>query len=90
VKFSEDETSLDNTADMFALVSQVNDYYSRMMNCMMQHVQHQMTVGYMVISASVSSSADGRLIVIRGMPVRIYSEGGDSNSQGIHHSNNYT
>jgi hypothetical protein len=66
--------------DLFALSSPFNDYYGRMMDCMMQHVQHQMTIGWMVFSSSSSSSSDGggRVVVIRGAPVLVFRQAPDN------------
>jgi len=60
-----------NEPDPFDLSARFFDYSQRMMNCMMDHLNHQMTYGWMVITSSSSLPNGGQVVIIRGTPVRI-------------------
>ena len=47
---------------------QMHSYYSRMMDCLFDQVNHQVSYGWISFSAS-SSDGSGRIIIIRGSPI---------------------
>jgi hypothetical protein len=58
-------------ADPFGLSARFFDYSQRMMSCMLDQLNHQVTYGWMVITSSSSLPNGGQVVVIRGTPIRI-------------------
>jgi len=62
----------DEEAPFLSPLIPVHVYFGRMMDCMMDHVRHEMTMAMMLLS---TSGRQGQLIVIRAKPAGDFDPG---------------